>query len=264
MEQTISECRFNRPVAPGYYRMGISCPEAYSKSIPGQFVMVGLPEATVPLLRRPFSIHGLIKSGERVEGIEILYKVVGPATRRLATCGKGEPLSLLGPLGRGFTLSDKYRKIVIVAGGIGVAPLLFLAAKLKESGADPTLWKVFLGGRSEADILCLEDFSALGCPVHITTDDGSLGDQCLVTHPVEEALSAELPDIMYACGPDAMMQCIAGYAAKHRVHCQVSVETMMACGVGACLGCAVQHPQDSSRYHHVCKDGPVFESHLIY
>lgn len=264
MEQTISVCLFNELVAPGYHRMGISCAESYRHAEPGQFVMAGTPNETFPFLRRPFSIHGLLETDGFVRGIEILFKVVGPATRRMAGYRGGETISLLGPLGKGFTILPEYRKVLVVAGGIGVAPLVFLVRRMAESGMDLRSCEVFLGGRSGSDILCEDAFLNAGCRVRVTTDDGSMGDQCLVTHPVEKALSAGSPDMMYACGPDAMLRCLSGYAAKYRIPCQVSVETMMACGVGACLGCAVPDPADPGRYRHVCKDGPVFGSSQIY
>ena len=120
--------------------------------------------------------------------------------------------------------------------------------------------RLFLGGRGQEDLLCVVDFERLGIPVVLTTDDGSRGDQCLVTNPLEEAIRRDPPDLVMACGPEAMLACVLGIVGAQRIACQVSIETMMACGIGACLGCAVRGRQDASRYLHACLDGPVFDA----
>jgi dihydroorotate dehydrogenase electron transfer subunit len=148
----------------------------------------------------------------------------------------------------------------MVAGGIGVAPLVFLADHLAQRGLDPRSCFVYLGGRSAADLLCADEFLRLGMPVQTTTDDGSSGDQCLVTHPVELALDQHRPDILYACGPLAMLKCVVGIAEKNGIPCQISIESMMACGIGACLGCAVESRRTPERFLHTCMDGPVFDA----
>ncbi|MGB5619558.1 MAG: hypothetical protein WBM78_22165, partial [Desulfobacterales bacterium] len=112
--------------------------------------------------------------------------------------------------------------------------------------------------------LCTDEFTALNLPVHTTTDDGSAGDQCLVTHPVDVALADRRPDVVFACGPLQMLDCVIGIAAAHGVICQVSIETAMACGMGACLGCAVPSRDAPGRYYHACLDGPVFDAGSIW
>ena len=139
----------------------------------------------------------------------------------------------------------------------------FLISHLLEKSIDRTRCKVFIGGKSKADLLCIEDFSNLGISVCTTTDDGSFGDQCLVTDPVEIEMSGCKPDIIYACGPMEMLSCVIGLAEKHEIECQVSIETMMACGMGACLGCAVQRRNDPQKYVHACLDGPVFDARFL-
>jgi dihydroorotate dehydrogenase electron transfer subunit len=119
---------------------------------------------------------------------------------------------------------------------------------------------VFIGGRTKDDLLCRDDFVQLGLKVETTTDDGSDGDQCLVTHPLAVAVDQRRPDLIVACGPMAMLDCVIGIAEKHHIPCQVSIETMMACGMGACLGCAVEARVDQSGYLHACLDGPVFNA----
>ena len=253
----------NTPVGTGYFRIRVSCQDRYTKATPGQFVMVRLIDQIDPLLPRPFSIHRLIQKDGVATGIELLYKVVGKGTHALSLRQPGDYLDLTGPLGNGFTTPGKVGQIKIVAGGIGVAPMIFLVEYLKEQTRGPADVQVFLGGRSKADLLCLEEFSALGVPVHTTTDDGSSGEHCLVTDPLDSAVTENKPDIIYACGPLEMLACVAGIADKHRVFCQVSIETMMACGMGACLGCAVVRRNHTDTYLHACLDGPVFDTKAI-
>jgi dihydroorotate dehydrogenase electron transfer subunit len=259
MIQETVKILWNEPVAADCFRLGMACGPGVGKARPGQFVMLGLDDRHAPLLRRPFSIHRCIFSDGALTGIEILYKVVGDGTRILAARRPGARIDLLGPLGRGFRIPAGSQRVFLAAGGIGVAPLVFLADTLVAAGADLDTSIVFLGGRSKADILCADTFRQLGYQVETTTDDGSLGNQCLVTHPLEIAARDRLPDIIFACGPMAMLACVAGIAHGLKVPCQVSVETVMACGMGACLGCAVRGRPGEDRYLHVCRDGPVFE-----
>jgi len=243
--------------------MGLACGAGYDRAVPGQFVMLRIPDRPFPLLRRPFSIHRRIRTAERFAGIEILYRVVGDTTRALSGLEKGERVDIIGPLGHGFTLPGGCRKIFIVAGGIGVAPLVFLTEFLMENRVDPGAVTLFIGGRSRHDLLCTADFSRLGVAVIPTTDDGSAGDRCLVTHPLEKAVKSGRPDIIYACGPPGMLACVVNIAKTYHVPCQVSVETMMACGMGACMGCAVESRNDTGGYLHACLDGPVFDADEI-
>lgn len=250
---------WNREKGPGYFSMGLSCP-GYAAAKPGQFVMVRVSRQETPLLRRPFSIHRLLLKEGLAAGIELLYKVVGAGTAILARTAPGAVLDVLGPIGNGFSIPEDCRRAYLVGGGIGVPPLVFLATALEKTGMDMSGCRMFLGGRSREDLLCGEEFEALGIPVQFTTDDGSAGDHCLVTHPLEMAAASSPPDILYACGPLPMLACIVGISDKYNIPCQVSIESMMACGIGACLGCAVQKRGDSESYWHVCKDGPVFDA----
>jgi len=129
--------------------------------------------------------------------------------------------------------------------------MVFLASYLAERGFNPSRCTVFLGGRSTDDLLCREDFLRIGMKLYITTDDGSAGDQCFVTHPLETESEKLRPDIVYACGPMDMLKCVVGIAEKHGVPCQISIETMMACGIGACLGCAVERKEASGNFEQV-------------
>jgi dihydroorotate dehydrogenase electron transfer subunit len=263
MFQQLSKVLFNEKVGPAYYKIGLSCSDHYRLAKPGQFIMLRITGPAGPLLRRPFSIHNLIASNGAAEGLELLYKVVGKGTAALALQKPGDSVDILGPLGSGFLIPPRAKHIYIVGGGIGIAPLVFLVSQLQCQKTDLSNCRVFIGGRSKEDLLCLSDFARLGVSVQASTDDGSAGDQCLVTHPLENAVEHLAPDIIAACGPTEMLACIIGIAEKYEVPCQVSIETMMACGMGACLGCAVEGRGHRDRYLHACLDGPVFDAEML-
>jgi dihydroorotate dehydrogenase electron transfer subunit len=254
---------WNQRVGPEYYRIGLTCHHRYNDARPGQFVMLRFPGQITPFLRRPFSIHKLISDNNQTIGIELLYKVVGEGTKKLSMNQVGDIVDILGPLGNGFAFSHLYKTVYIVAGGIGVAPLVFLAAYLRTKGVDTAKSKVFLGGRSKDDLLCRDEFIDIGMKLLVTTDDGSEGDLCFITHHWEVASKGFSPDVIYACGPLEMLTCVLGIAEKYRVPCQVSIETAMACGMGACLGCAVEKKGPEKAYLHACLDGPVFDAGII-
>ncbi len=256
IHQTISTVVAHESMGTGYRRMTLSCPVDLHAARPGQFVMLGTPGGQ--LLRRPFSIHRITNGGAEQTEIAILYKIVGAGTEALSHLAVGSPVDFLGPLGQGFRVRNTDRRIYIAAGGIGVAPMLFLVDHLARNGG-PGTCEIFLGGRSRGDLLCLADFDRLGVTVHRTTDDGSDGAQCFLTHPLEAAALERPPDVIYACGPIDMLSCVAGIAARLAIPCQVSIESAMACGLGACLGCAVA-ARTHDGYFHVCKDGPVFDA----
>lgn len=249
---------WNHRVGTHYCRIGLSCRTHYEAARPGQFVTLRLPDETSPLLRRPFSIHRLIRQDGSISGVEILYKIVGTFTEKLSRAADGAVVDLLGPLGRGFTIEPTWRKVLLIAGGIGVAPLLFLADALADAGMDMAETAICIGGRTSDDILCKTAFMSHAMDVHITTEDGGEGEKGLVLQPAVRLLEIERPDIIYACGPMPLLKAVADMARTHDVSCEVSVETIMACGLAACLGCAVKTSDSGDGYRHVCKDGPVF------
>jgi len=217
--------------------------------------MLKVGPAQGPLLRRPFSIH---KAGGSV--IEILYEVIGKGTEILAKRKAGEHLDIIGPLGNGFSfqLSAKSRyRPVLVAGGMGVAPLVFLAQKLKNYKG-----LVLIGARTKKQILCEKEFQKAGFDVKIATDDGSAGFRGRVTDLLEDLLQAPSDKLraIYACGPRPMLKEISRLAGKYKIPSQISLEEHMACGIGACLGCAVNTEEGSRR---VCREGPVFKAQEI-
>jgi dihydroorotate dehydrogenase electron transfer subunit len=263
MQQEKTEIISNARDGPAYYRIRLACGPEYMDAQPGQFVTLRLLDEISPLLRRPFSIHRLVYDNNRVTGIEILYKVIGGFTQKLSRVRAGERLDLLGPLGHGFTVSKKYRKTALIAGGIGVAPLVFLAERLAEAAAHAADSIVFIGGRSSTDILCRSIFKSLEMNIHTTTEDGTDGEKGLVTQALERWLKKNRADMIYACGPIPMLRRIANIAETKNIPCEVSIETVMACGLGVCLGCAIKTSDKPEGYQHVCRDGPVFDASAL-
>ena len=232
------------------YRLTIQAPDIAGAARPGQFVMIRAGQGYDPLLRRPFSIHQVAAGSS----LQILFKVVGKGTKMLADMERGQSLDLVGPLGQGFTPRPQ-QPVCLAGGGVGIAPLLFWAKELLRNIA-PQEIVVLLGARTREEIEPMaQDFIRLGLPVRIATDDGSLGHHGLVTDLLQELPNASWA--VYACGPHPMMRTAVQLCTSRGWDCQVSLETMMACGVAACLGCAVPNA-DGSGYVHVCKDGPVF------
>ena len=258
MIQTMGQILWNKQVGRSYYQMGISVDEEYANARPGQFVMVRIPGDGGLLLRRPFSIHRLLFENIQFKGVELLYQVVGKGTAEMAGMRVGEEVDILGPLGKGFTIPGPINNCFLVAGGIGIAPLAFLAGVLKRKGFHMEKVSLFLGAGSKKDLLCMADFKKFGVELHITTDDGSFGEKGLVTTRLLSELNHERPDIIYACGPVLMLKQVANISKEHDIPCQISLESMMACGMGACLGCAIKNSQNKEKYDHVCVDGPVF------
>lgn len=258
-----TDIRWNSRVQSDFFRLGLNCDPRYASARPGQFVTLHLPDQKSPLLRRPFSIHRLLEDVSGFHGIEILYKVVGEFTRKLSKKKTGESISLLGPLGNGFSVPSKARRIYLAAGGVGVAPLCFLMMDLRKKGFSWKTSRLFLGGKTRGEVLEIPEIRQTDISIHITTDDGSYGDQCLLTSPLETAVRENPPDLLIACGPTGMLACVAGIAGACDIPCQVSLETMMACGIGVCLGCAVPQSGNQTGYSHACIDGPVFDSRSI-
>jgi len=238
------------------YRFTVKASDIAAEAKPGQFVMIQVGEGLDPLLRRPFSVHQVIEGGL----VQVLFKVIGRGTLTLSRQRRGEFLDILGPLGKGFR-NNEAKKHYLVGGGIGIAPLLFLAEELLKKNEFSAI-KVFLGARSGAEInMLVDDFAGLGLEVMFSTEDGSMGPKGLVTELIKPL--AENDQVMvYGCGPHPMLRAVAGICRDKSWDCQVSLETIMACGLGACLGCTVLQA-DLKGYVHVCKDGPVFKAEEV-
>ena len=214
--------------------------------LPGQFVEVRVDNSPSTFLRRPISINNV--DYDRNE-LWLLVAAVGDGTRQLQKLQKGDRLNCMLPLGNSFTMpTDSAQKVLLVGGGVGVAPLLYFGKRIKAMGGEPTF---LLGARSAKDVLERELFEQVG-RVLITTEDGSEGEKGFVTNP--SVLAQEHFDRISTCGPKPMMMAVARYAFKNDIECEVSLENKMACGVGACL-CCVEKTVEGNKC--VCKEGPV-------
>lgn len=234
------------------FRLRLEAPEMAAQARPGQFVMLKVRHGSDPLLARPFSIHGA-ENGE----LFILYRVVGRGTKILSMARPGKKLALWGPLGRGFDLG--VANPILVAGGMGMAPLPFAAEELVRKGKRPAF---LLGMLTTSGYVALVDALAkrlqeVGVAVSWASEDGGLGRKGLVTALLAEALQDGAAHIL-ACGPMPMLKAVAALAAEHGAPCQVSLEAPMACGIGVCLGCAL--PAAGGGYLRACQEGPVLDS----
>lgn len=222
--------------------------------LPGQFVEVRVDGSPTTFLRRPISINFVDTANNE---LWLLVATVGDGTRQMARLKEGDSLNCLLPLGNGFSspnaASDSYSPL-LVGGGVGVAPLLYLGATLKEKGIRPTF---LLGARTSRDLLMLSEFEKYG-RVYDTTEDGSQGEQGFVTN--HSILSQEQFTIIQTCGPTPMMKAVARYARQTGTPCEASLENLMACGLGACLCCVAK---TTSGNLCVCKDGPVFNTDCL-
>lgn len=250
----------NISVCPGIYEMTILAPEVAKFAYAGQFVMIRPSYRNFdPFLNRPFGISGIdITQGT----IDILYIVVGKGTHIMTTIVPGEDVFLVGPIGKGFTLRPQDKKVALVAGGMGVAPLLTLAQSLIEKG-----YTVHgLLGASKADALVGQDiWETLGVKIQIATDDGSCGKKGFVTALLEDLLAKEKIDYIYCCGPTPMMAKTVEIAQKNQVPIEVSLEKRMGCGIGVCMGCICKLKQadGSVKQFRICYDGPVFHGEEV-
>jgi dihydroorotate dehydrogenase electron transfer subunit len=212
----------------------------------GQFVQVRVDDAQHTYLRRPISIHDVDYKNRT---ITLLVQRVGEGSNKIADTELNDTLNIIYPLGNGFTIpEDKKQNAILVGGGIGIAPLYYLGKMLKEKGIEP---QFLLGGRSKSDLIMLEDFEAVG-KVYITTNDGSLGEEGFVTQ--HSIWKEKKFDMIYTCGPKPMMMALTKMARENNIDCEVSLENLMACGLGACL-CCVENTIEG--HVCVCKEGPV-------
>lgn len=237
-------------VAPGVKRLALQAPEVAHDAQPGQFVNMRASSTFDPLLRRPFSINRIDK---RSGTISVLYKVVGRGTELMSGIHRGDSIDILGPLGQGFELNPRGSKALLVAGGIGIAPFFPLAEHLLKSGYTV---HCLVGARCSDDFADLDDLTELGVSISCCSNDGSRGEKGLVTSLLKDALVQQSYDIAYACGPNPMLAAVKEVCAEHKVPLQLSLEQIMACGLGVCLGCTCEK-ETTEGFLHVCTDGPV-------
>ncbi len=250
----------NTRISATYNVVQLHAPAIAAQAAPGQFVMVRIGPGFDPLLRRPFSIFELVKeTSGSPSGFTLLSKRVGNATSRLYDLRPGDRLSCLGPLGRPFTLVEPPTRAWMVGGGVGLAPFATLAEALAARGVETTL---FFGGRRSEDLFCLETFGRLGTKLVLATEDGSRGWHGQVVAPLQSSLAGtpqEIPVMIYACGPEPMLEAVARIAAAHGRPSELSMERVMGCGLGGCYSCVVRVRDQQGRMHFVrsCLEGPV-------
>lgn len=235
-----------------YFRLVVRAPQIAPRVQPGQFAHVRVPPLKAALLRRPFSIYQV-----RGDTFSILYKVVGQGTEALARMRPGEELSVIGPLGHGFTVPPPGGETpLLVAGGYGMAALYLLAERSPQKGL------VFVGGRRRADILCEPEFRALGWDVRVTTEDGSHGEKGLVTQPLLAELRRGIHQRkVFACGPTPMLQAVGQLAEEFNLPAELSMDEHLCCGVGVCLTCVIPIKSGEGwEYQRTCTEGPVFDA----
>jgi len=245
-------------IAAGVFLVGVKSPQITMHAQPGQFLHVRVGQGPEPLLRRPLSIFQV----DRKRGVlSLLFRVAGKGTNLLSRRRLGEDLDLVGPLGQGFDVPSGTRTALIVAGGLGVAPLFFLAQDLVRRGISIHF---LMGARCQDQLLCRDQLQALSSHLQVSTDDGSDGFPGLVTQLLEEFLRRENLDsgstLICSAGPEAMLAKVASLACQFGIPGQISMERNMACGLGACLGCVVlcRSRERVQTYRRVCVDGPVF------
>jgi len=248
----------NTRLSPDYNVITLAAPEIAAVTRPGQFVMVRPGHGTDPLLRRPFSVFEIIRSGNRVEGLSLLSKRIGITTRLLFDAVYGDVISCLGPLGRPFEAVAPPAQAWMVAGGVGLAPFATLTEALKQRGTQTTL---FYGARTGAELFYLDWFTSKGVRVVLSTEDGSLGERGRVTGPLDQELRRADGEItIYACGPEKMLEAVSDVAGKYKRPAQVSVERVMGCGMGGCYSCVIPVREPGGGHHYVrsCLAGPIF------
>ena len=241
-----------------YHRLRIALPQPVGPIKPGQFAMLKIEDGKGIILSRPFSIHNF-EEGETSSWLDFLFKVVGKGTDLLARLSVRSHITVLAPLGNGFPDPPPGSKALLIAGGMGIAPLFPLAKRLK--ALSPHIYLLY-GAKSQKDLIFLpEIINVKEIEIMIVTEDGTAGKQGMVTELLRNENGIKRSQIaIYACGPELMLQSIANYAAEHRTPCYVSLERWMACGLGACLSCVVD---TVGGYKRVCSEGPVFEAQEI-
>ncbi|MDR0231704.1 MAG: dihydroorotate dehydrogenase electron transfer subunit [Dysgonamonadaceae bacterium] len=238
----------NERLHPNYCLLRLTQNVPLPEMFPGQFVEIKVENSPATFLRRPISINYV----DRIKNeLWLLIQIVGDGTRKLSELKEGDIVNLIYPLGNSFSIfdsQDKDKKLLLIGGGVGTAPMLFLGSKLKTLGYSPIF---LLGARTSSDLLQLEMFLQFGT-VYTTTEDGSQGEKGYVTN--HSILKKRDFDMIYTCGPKPMMVSVVNYAKQIGISCEVSLENTMACGIGACL-CCVENTIEG--HICVCKEGPV-------
>ncbi len=241
----------NQQLSADLFELVFLAPDIAKKAQPGQFVNIKVSDQNDPLLRRPISIYDI---DHETGKISLLYKVVGRGTQLMTGIKAQAAIDVMGPLGKGFTLPTYVQNTLLVGGGVGIAPLMYLARCLKELECQVT---VFYGAGSSNELAASERFRQLGVELHTAAMDGTAGYHGPVTDLLQDQDPYDV-DSIYTCGPEVMMAAVAEYVGCNYLWGECSLEAHMACGVGACLGCARKLKRNDEEYIKICKDGPVF------
>ena len=260
-KQALGEILENRPVARATWIMKVHAPTVAPAIRPGQFVNLRTSDSIVPLLRRPMSVHRVIRDRETPTGWAILYDVVGPGTRSLAAMHKGQRIDFVGPLGNEITVREGVTRAVLVAGGVGVGPIKIVAEELQRRGLRDIT--VCYGARDMDHVVPNEDVAPHGCRLLACTDDGSVGRKGRVTMFVEELLAGGRLDdqtYVFACGPTPMFRALQALLSPRGISCEAATEEFMGCGFGVCFGCTlrVRDAAGTVGYKLCCIDGCIF------
>ena len=261
-----AEVMANHPLSTDYNVLALAAPAIAAAAAPGQFVMIKPGAGFDPLLRRPFSVFEVLRdAGGNATGLTILSKRIGASTTQIFDARPGQRMACLGPLGRPFTVVEPPVEAWMVAGGVGLAPFATLAESLHARNVKTVL---FYGARRAAELFYLDFFRDRNVELVLTTEDGSLGEPGRVVAPLDRRLAsrtAAAPVMVYACGPEGMLAATARTAMKYGRPCQVSVERVMACGLGGCYSCVVPMRGEDGLFHHVrsCLAGPVLPAEQV-
>lgn len=266
-------------IAPGYFLLDILEPRMAAGFVAGQFVMLHRDEGDFPMLPRPFSACDLLYGdsaapdldgdGEPI-GLRVMIHVMGQGTASLSHMDSGDTIQIWGPLGKHFRLEGDFDRAIMIAGGIGLAPFPILTRHLRRRHAGLEHVTLLYGARSKADLVYLDELAELGIDLQLATDDGSHGFHGNVLQMLagEMALPGRDRAMLYGCGPEPMLDALADHAVHHGYRCEVSMERMMACGVGACLACVVPVKADDYDggylYEKTCIEGPVVDVERLH
>ena len=239
----------NEKLCPRFYRLSFDAKTMAKEVQPGQFIHIRVRDGLEPFFRRPFSVYRAQKY------VEIFYEPIGRGTEVMASYKKGDQIDVLGPLGNPFSLPPKgIKQVVMIGGGIGIAPFLILSDLLKKKGTYELI--LLYGGRTKDHVYPMKEFKANGCKIHVATDDGSAGVKGRVSELFSKINVDPKTTYLYTCGPHAMMRAVQVFAKKNYLQGQAACEQLMACALGACLGCSIK---TTKGYKTVCYDGPVFD-----
>ncbi len=237
------------------YKFTVKSKEMANSSKPGQFLEIRVTDTIEPFLRRPISIHNVNKEDGT---LDFIFQVKGKGTTVLATREEGELIDIIGPLGKGTFKFEDYNNIAIIGGGIGIFPLYELAKEAKETGKEVN---TYIGFRNKDFVVLEDEFKNVSSKFVLATDDGSYGQNGFAINFLKDDIENGKIDCIYACGPLPMLKAVQALAKEKNIACQISLEELMGCGIGACIGCAVKYKTETEdTYKRVCKEGPVFNA----